>query len=373
MIATVTDLLPTPQQTRFLRACLHDDIDSVRAAWARWQADATAGGLPVRRALAPVNAFLPLLGWNLRRAGVPLDSGLTTHLRAAALTEELRWRTYREICADAFRLLNEHGVPFIGLNGAVVGTLAYPEPLFRHADDIDVLVHDADVDRAVALFVKAGWSAGRVPIFANPTHAPPLFHPTDVPIALHRSLLSPYYTLPYGALWSRSRMVSVAGHDIRVLSDPDGLLHACGHGMSGLPELRWVADAWFLLARSRAFDWDTFLATATSSRLGLLMCHATRYLADEIGAPVPREVVASLEKAAATTGFIGRSLARPWPAEPAADRPWRRQLPALWRKAFPPLLLFAHRYDLPLWSVPFHYLYRLARGASEAMRGQSRS
>src|SRR5579863_5214452 len=82
-------LLPTPQQTLFFRACLHEE-PGARDAWSRWQREASRNGsLP--EALAPVRYFLPLLSWNFNRNGVRLAEGaLGMHIRAACIGEEAR-------------------------------------------------------------------------------------------------------------------------------------------------------------------------------------------------------------------------------------------------------------------------------------------
>ena len=347
-----SQLLPTDRETLFLRACLREGA-SARDAWGRWLDAVTRAGMPARRALVPVNALLPLLAWNLQRTGAALDPGLQTHLRSAVLTEELRWQKYRAICESAFRLLREPDVPFIALKGAVVGEIAYPAPHLRHADDIDVLLHAHDLGRAADLLVRAGWRQEPPPVLRSPLHVPPLVHPKGVPIELHWRLLIPHYTIPYDRLWERSRITSIGGIDVRVLSEPDSLLHTCAHGMHGTPDLKWVADAWFILEKSPHLDWSIFTATTISARLELPMYNALRYMAEHIGAPVPERVLEDLQPGAARTGFAGRSAARRWPT----------------RRAFPPPVQFALHYDVRLWTVPFYYLYRLARYALGSVSG----
>lgn len=340
-------LLPDAVDTLFLRACLHDG-PRAHEAWDRWCAEATRGGTPLVRALVPVNGFLPLLAWNLQRTGAPLDQRLQTHFRSARLTEELRWRRYRGICEAAFRLLNEAEVPFIGLKGAVVSERVYPLPMLRHSDDIDVLLHERDLGRASEVLLRAGWRPRRAPVLKGVQHVPPLVHESDVPIELHWRLMIPYYTIPYDRLWARSQAVRIADVDIRALAETDSLLHALAHGMYGRPELKWAADAWFILAANPDLDWTTFTETAIAARLELPLYQALRFLSDRLDAPVPPRVLAALEPRAARTNFAGRSVARPWPA-------------GGWRRAFPPPVQFALHYDVPLWTVPFYYVYRLAR------------
>jgi hypothetical protein len=373
--AQLSTMLPSPAHTLLLRACLHDGAGA-RDAWSRWTAGVTRDGIPARRALAePAAALLPLLAWNLERNGMDREvETLRTHLRFALVTEELRRGHYVSGCADGLRALRTASIPFVVLKGAALGELVYPRPELRHSGDIDVLLREADLPRAITALAGRGWRRMADPLMPSPVHPPPLVHPTGVPIELHRRLLIPYYTLPLDAMWLRSRPARVAGVDVSVLAPADNLLHVLAHAMHGYgePILRWVPDAWFILARSPDLGWEEFLDGAVAARLGLPVHAALSYLAREIGAPIPSDVLAKLEIAAARAGFVARAAAR------LGSRRWEmgdprevwgarenvgRRLGRLWRRLFPPPLEFALRYDLRWWAVPFHYLARVARYA----------
>jgi hypothetical protein len=344
-VTAFDDVLPDGRAAWFLRASLCDGEDAARA-WRRWLHQATADGTPVRRALVPVNALLPLLAWNLARAGVAVDRDLQTHLRSALLTEELRWARYRSICGAAFTLLAAHAIPFIVLKGAAVGERFYPEPMLRHSDDIDVLVRLADIERTSAIFLDAGWRTHAQPPFRQPLHAPPLVHDTDVSIELHHRLVIPHYTLPYDALWQRAERAPVAGADALVLSASDALIHAIAHAMQSATGLRWVADAWFIV-RHPSFDWQVFTETTIRSRLALPVRAGLACLAAALSVPIPDTVTASLDRAACQATHGDRQASRPWHAG----------------RLFPPPVQFALHYDVPLWSVPYYYVSRIVHAA----------
>jgi hypothetical protein len=358
-------LLPDDRATLFLRACLHDG-ERAQEAWEAWVRSVTADGTSVRRALVPVNAFLPLLGWNFRRCGLRFDPALQTHFRSAQLTEELRYRKYRAICSSTFGLLRDASVPFVALKGAIVGELFYPAPTLRHADDIDVLLHEEDLTRAEDLLIRSGWQRQTGPAMRSSRHLPPLMNADGVPIELHWRLTIPYYAIPYDQLWARSLIVPIADEDVRVLSPADNLLHVCAHGVSDRPDLKWVVDAWFILSSNPAFDWEIFTATTIAAKLSLPTFHAVRYLSERLGAPVPDAVLGKLEWRAARTGFFGRQAARPWPGPADGDHAggvwgWWRRLRAVGERVFPAPVQFALHYDVRLWAVPFFYVYRLTR------------
>jgi hypothetical protein len=363
-------LLPTVEQTLFLRACLLDG-DLARGAWSRWLQELERTGSSRRRALAAVGALLPLLSWNLERNGIDVESGVGTVVRSAQLTEELRWRSYSAICRTAFELLHGAGFSFIALKGTALGQLTYPLPTLRHTGDVDVLMATDDLQRAADLLTRNGWRESlKVAYFGAHHHIRPLVHPSRLPLELHRRLLLPFYTLPADDLWSRSRPARLFDVDVRVLAPSDNLLHACAHAMTSEPNLRWVADAWFLLDRHRDLSWDRFASAAVSARLELPLFLALSYLKTEIGVDVPGVVLADLERGAMRTGARGRSIlrraGRPWPLGTArqilggpgtvADR-----VGALCRRAFPPPLEVASYFDIPIWRVPAFYVWRTAR------------
>jgi hypothetical protein len=334
----------------------------------------------VRRALAPLNAFLPLLLWSLRRGSAAVDGELLTWLRSAHLTEELRWQRYRAVCASALGALRDAGVPLIALKGAALGESVYPSPPLRHADDIDVLVPAPAVARAATRLRELGWREARPTVPPSAIHWPPLVHPSGLPLEIHHRLTVPYYPLDHEGLWARRRPATVAGVDVAVLSPADSLLHLCAHAMLGGRILRWVPDAWFLLGRHADLDWPGLVSTAVASRLALPVYVALGYLAGEMGAPVDPKPLAALRDAAVRTDFRGRCLAR-YPSRLVGRtvrevwaRPgsrWQR-LREIWCRAFPPPVEFALQYDLRWWQVPIRYAQRLARHAGQSLRDRRR-
>lgn len=85
-----------------------------------------------------------------------------------------------EIC----RILEEEKIEYIPLKGSVLRAY-YPEPWMRTSCDIDILIKEADLERAVErLSQKLGYKKG-----ARATHDIPLYSPSNVHIELHFSLL----------------------------------------------------------------------------------------------------------------------------------------------------------------------------------------
>lgn len=82
------------------------------------------------------------------------------------------------------KVLNEAKIPFIPLKGSVLRKY-YPEPWMRTSCDIDVLVHESDLERAVsALTSAAGYKAD-----SKGSHDVGMFSDSGVHVELHYSLI----------------------------------------------------------------------------------------------------------------------------------------------------------------------------------------
>lgn len=364
----ITSLLPTGLETTFITAATRQG-DRGRDAWRQWLGAMTPPPhTPGPRTLAPLNAFVALLGWNLRRNGVELSPALWTYIRAAQATDDLRWRKYQHAAAAAFDAFDAAGIPFIVLKGAAFGEGYYPSPELRHTGDVDVLVSPHQLDAAAAALVASGWTRGKAESFMarHMRHLPPVVHPSGLPLELHRGLAVSYYTLPYALLWQRSVWASVAGRRVRVLGPEDSLLHMCLHGMGGERWLRWIIDACFLFEKHDGLDWDVFLNTTAQARAALPMHAALTYLARQMDAPIPARVLGATHAAAAQSGFIAKRVARPIPSG-APGEIWRsddsiwRRVGRLVRRAVPSPIDLAVQFDIPIWQVPFDYVHRVIR------------
>ena len=207
--------------------------------------------------------------------------------------EELRPDSHARIVGAAVDALATACVPAIVLKGT----------------GLELLLSSADMARAIETLrgigcthVESARSAGMVK----------LHHESGLPIVLRSRLLEPGY-YPSGWDWFERRAVTrpIGGSIARVLSPADALHHACVRASSGQgrSSLQWVADAWMLLvANGRGaadrLDWDAFFETVDHCRSAIPALVALDYLANELDAPVPPEVLGRLdprtERASAT-------------------------------------------------------------------------
>ncbi len=166
------------------------------------------------------------------------------------------WRCER--LRDAFDrlcvLLEEGEIPFIPLKGAVIRPY-YPAAWMRTSCDIDVLVHEEDVDRAISLISAA---FGIEDAGERHYHDVSLFLDRDVHLELHFNIQENIPTMDavLTRVWEYSHPVE--GKVYHCVQTPEFLLfhqvaHAAYHFVKGGCGIRPFMD-WWLLKRTLSYD-----------------------------------------------------------------------------------------------------------------------
>lgn len=374
-------LLPRPEQTWLLRACLYSG-EPGRRAWEVYRR--LAGDL--KKALLKdtqgIKTLAPTLLGALQRNKAIVEAALLTHFRAAYLREELRSKIFRRILRDVLSALTIEGVSYLACKGSVLADTVYADPALRHCHDIDILfLTEDDLFRAASLFPSMGfvssWEA------CDPEVRPiTLIHESGLPLLLHRRPFRiPQYSVPLEDLWQRSRIQPVVGIPTRILSPADNLLQVCiqAASCSGSREsLRWIPDAWNIMARYPNLDWEVVLGCATQSHLALPLSVTLGYLAEELNAPIPPAVMDRLYAVASQTDATMGETALA--AALAGTRPDLKRLIRVvggWRPwalilkwiVFPsPSYLRSAYHVNRSWLLPFYYVYRPLRYLARRLR-----
>ena len=306
-------ILPTPEQTLLLRACLQSG-EMARQAWEQWQAQ--TGGL--QQYLAhEVNAgkwLLPLLYYSLRQNEAAIDPEVLPLLKNAYMREQLRYEDYRRILADALTALTAGGVRAIVLKGAALAETVYPESGLRHSHDIDLLVDPRDLEMGVSLLISGGLRP-----LPNGNRAKPyvvLCHSSGLALGLYPGLFQvPYYAFGDGAptqeIWTYSVSHNFGGAEASILSPAASLWEVLGHASysPNRRSLKWVCDAWFLIGDKAGPDWNLFADLAARSNLALPLAVMLSYLAQSLQAPIPWTVPERLQAMATRTETLGYEIA----------------------------------------------------------------
>jgi hypothetical protein len=371
---TLSVLLPTGDETALLGACLHSG-ERARHAWARWRAGRDGPDERLCNDLAATRTLLPLLGRSVSRNGLDAGAGVLAYLRATTLREELRTARYRQIAAAAVAALARDGVPAVVVRGAALAATVYDAWCLRHCHDLDLLVPPDDVARAVGALAGADCTPAGSSLDARHGGAV-AEHTSGLHIALHtRPFAVPYYDAPLDPFAGHVRQVTIDGVSARTTVPEATLVHVLGHASysTSRRNLRWVADAWHLLARHPELDWAQVAARVETHRLTLPVSVLLGYLAD-LGLPVPPDALAHLRDRGADAGraaedvALGGALAategdvrRLWRSTPS----WRgRMRVARWAVApSAAYLRSAYAVRRP-WHYPLCYVYRPARFAA---------
>jgi hypothetical protein len=133
----------------------------------------------------------------------------------------------------------EAGVSFVVLKGPAVAHLDLVDPSQRVWSDIDVLVPEAMVDRAVAALGRRGlhrvFAEVRPGFDRRFTKSVQFRCPDRIEIDLHRSLADGAFgfRLPLDHLHAQAVPLPLGGTTLRALSPPARMLHSCYHAVVG--------------------------------------------------------------------------------------------------------------------------------------------
>ena len=288
---------PTPDQTLLLQAALQTGNPALDA-WAAWRRG------DIEKLDDASFRMLPLLYSNLRAQGVA-DPVLEVYKGVYRKT----WyknRLFLHRIAGVLEELGDAGIRTMTLKGAALAVLCYADPGLRPMDDFDVLVPAGQVEDAIGVLDRHGWSPQQPwpgPVTADylcTRHAHNFRDAENRALDLHWHVL--IESCAPGAdddFWAGALPMTLYGVPTLALSPADQLLHCCAHGSSWspVPPMRWAADAATLIRKPYApLDWDRFVAQAQKRHLVLTMLGALLYLA-RLDVAIPQEVVTQLETA----------------------------------------------------------------------------
>jgi len=285
---------PTEAQLDLLKAAVLP-AEQAAPAWRRWK----SRGIP----LVEVDD-----------ASGRLFSQLWINRSAAAIGEEdlpLIKGVYRQALASNAVTLNaafettqpliEAGIPVVFIKGAAMIAAAGGRLGLRRIVDVDVIVPEADAERAVATLKAAGYPE------KCPTGLPPAFglHPAWTCIAANGSELDLHwwaYKTPGDdqSVFETARPATLLGRRVLIPSTTEMLVMTIAGAFVGAPPdspLRWIADAVELFEREENhIEWGVLLRRAWRPGLTLGLLAGLEFLAREFDAPVPPNVLADLRR-----------------------------------------------------------------------------
>jgi hypothetical protein len=251
--------------------------------------------------LASRQDLAPLLYWKRVKNNPPPE--LPEELAQALKSSYFRSLKVNAVLYDGLeKLINEFnraGIPVMLLKGAYLAEFIYPNIAVRPMIDLDLLVHRGDLQRALEIQRKLGYTGVDAQLNQDEIslirHVPRTVN-AEVNTELHWTLANAASGLNVDelALWQRAQSLMLNGIPTLTLSLEDLILNTCIHAsylhfFTG--QARALLDLNEILRqKSSLVEWPRLLqqASAWNAERGVILM---LYLAREyLGAPVPEEI-----------------------------------------------------------------------------------
>jgi hypothetical protein len=324
-------------------------------------------------ALAERLHLSPLLYRLLQQAQIEIPAPLHSRLANAYWTTLARNVRYQHRLGEIAHALADVGSRVVVLKGLALAAVAYPDLGTRGMADMDLLVREADANRAVAVLQQLGYVpekdvSGHPAEFCRRYGEGQRFHgpgPFPAVVELHWRLLDYEWfreaiAVPVDDLWQRIVPLPMEGIAAWQLAPEDTLLYLCLHMAvhHSYSEVRFCVDLDRWIRRHPNLDWAACVQRAQVWRLGSIVYFALDLAHQLLDTPVPAAVWEQIRPAALTRWWFGRLVA---PAQLVHGRAglglqaqrllhwvlvdsWPARLRGLWRAFFPGREWIAARY-----------------------------
>jgi hypothetical protein len=337
------------------------------------------------------HGVMPLLYMNVNRAcegEVPRD--LCQRLKKHYVAISRRNLVLTGELVRLLRLFEAHGIPIIPYKGPALAVMAYRDLTLREFDDLDILVHKADVMKAKAVLISQGYE----PAFAlnrvqenayleSPFEYSHHFGRGDGLgfVDLHWTVEPEYLTFAPNTehLWERLQRVDLEGFPIETLSAEDMLLFLCIHGTKHRWErLIWLCDLAAFIQTRREIDWQKVMDQVENLGIRRMVSLSLLLARELLRVSLPQEVGHRITEDTGIRSLMGqvyRNLFREtqvqsWPFESglfylrAMDRLKDKSLYCFNSFVKPSRLEF-RALPLPAFFFPLYYLIRPIRLAGK--------
>lgn len=362
-----------------LLACARTRLAGCQADLIRSLAPQAAWGRLLN--LACQHNVMPLLHRSLAAAGVLPSGGMRRQIEKVVLYNAARGRRLAHELAALAVAFDQAGIRSLPFKGAVLAASAYGGVGLRPFNDLDVIVHPDDADRAARLLAARGFADWGIAPAQLPHHlrceCEHCFVRADgVAVDLHWRLSRRHFPFPldFDSMWRRAvpSVLWPGGPAVPNLGVADTLQVLCMHGTKHAWErLSWVCDIAELLAANPAMPWEFALAQSDSLGATRMTLLGLALAAGLLDAPLPNEArkpIAADPGIAALVRYVrGRLFHQPTDGLAATvrqsvfhlrvrNRPSQRLRYCLLAAAPTPRDMFAA--PLP---APFYFLYYLTR------------
>ncbi len=248
---------------------------------------------------------LPLLFHVLDKDSTPIPQSLASSYRMQYMQNYLSATIFLRELKNVLDSFAEMSIDVIVLKGAALNANLYPSVGLRPMRDIDLLIHQDDLEESSTILGTLGYEYCLPPArqgIENLQGEGAFVKHGEIPI-----VIEPHWTLgptyPYSGrieaqgLWRRARSVNLAGTDMLVLCPEDSLLHACLHLLQHGQSFRLVpaCDIAELIHRYQgSLDWEAFLNRVLEFELCLPVQYSLKKSFELFHPPVPDSVFSEL-------------------------------------------------------------------------------
>jgi hypothetical protein len=207
------------------------------------------------------------------------------------------------IAGELLRLLGrfkQNGIPIAAFKGVVLSESLYGDLTLREVSDLDVIVHESDLNKAEDILTACGYQAAfpnryyRSAFLSH--HGQYAFRHTQTAIwvDLHWRLSGKGVAFPIEAaeIWPKLVQVTIAGRTVPTLAPDDLALFLAAHGTKeAWRRLQWVCDFAELLRKYQDIDWAAVLDRAQRSHSSRALLLAVLLSSKLLGATVPMKLL----------------------------------------------------------------------------------
>lgn len=247
-------------------------------------------------------------------------AALAKSARAAACRFAIQLDSLRAVLA----VLRRNGIDPVLLKGVALALTLYDQPALRPMQDIDLLVEEEEVDRALSGLREIGFrgiSSERSDAFyATHHHARPMIRTGgQVIVEIHRGLVPPEdgLKLDPGPFIERAVRIERHGERFRTLEREDQILHLGLHLSYAdrfIGRLRDLLDLHAVIDQEgRPLEWGLILACSRRHEVSRSLYSTLDLARRLLGTPVPAAVLGELTREAGWDPFAAsllRTLAR---------------------------------------------------------------
>ncbi len=254
----------------FVRAALRRDADAVRVQHA---AAARVGDWAAVARFAMAHD----VGWWVARAlpAADVPSDVRTVLADAVRSVAVAALSGARQLVALSQVLGDAHVPMVAYKGPALAADVHGDVGARRFTDLDLLIAEADRDRAVAALRAAGYvsaygySAREEHVYSRWEGVTQLVRGDHWPVELHWRCQAPRYGGPQdpATIVSRARPCALGGGTVLVPAPEDLAVLLALHGVKhAWTSLLWVVDFVATVTRP-SFEWDTFAQRADAWRV----------------------------------------------------------------------------------------------------------